>query len=172
MSTNKYMWHLQVLVEDDANRQIANGFLLEARVNYEKVQILPTCGGWLKAVDNLSSHWQKMRQYEHRRVLLLLDFDEHFDQKMALVRARIPLELAERVFLLGTADEPERLRTKCKMHYEQIGRTLARECADSSFELWRHEDLRPNQSELDRLSLTVKVFLFNLLNVDKKTATA
>ena len=43
MSVNKFRQHVFVLPEDDANRQLANGFLLDLSVR--QVQILPEAGG-------------------------------------------------------------------------------------------------------------------------------
>ena len=47
--SNKYLPHIHVLAEDDANRQIVNGFLLELNDN-RAVKVLPLAGGWTKAV--------------------------------------------------------------------------------------------------------------------------
>jgi hypothetical protein len=44
MSVNRYKQHVLILPEDDANRQIANGFLLD--VNARQVQVQNVGGGW------------------------------------------------------------------------------------------------------------------------------
>ena len=49
MSVNKYLPHLLILPEDDANRELANGFVLNHAVNSRAVQILPPAGGWKKS---------------------------------------------------------------------------------------------------------------------------
>lgn len=41
-----------MLPEDDANRQIANGFLLNPNLNIRAIRILTPSGGWLKAIDS------------------------------------------------------------------------------------------------------------------------
>ena len=46
MSVNKYMPHVLVLPEDDANRQLANGFQLDESLATRKMQILEEAGGW------------------------------------------------------------------------------------------------------------------------------
>lgn len=46
MSINKYKAHLLVLPEDDANRQMANGFILDPNLNERVIQVLPPVGGW------------------------------------------------------------------------------------------------------------------------------
>ena len=45
MSVNKYRPHVYVLSEDDANRQIANGFLLHPDLLARNIQALPEVGG-------------------------------------------------------------------------------------------------------------------------------
>jgi hypothetical protein len=45
MSLNKHKPHLIVLPEDDANRQIANGFINSSNVNQRAIQVLPPVGG-------------------------------------------------------------------------------------------------------------------------------
>ena len=76
MSVNKYKKNLLVLPEDDANRQIALGFILNPDLNERAVQILPPSGGWSKAVESFEqNHAAKMRSYPKRAMLLLIDFD-------------------------------------------------------------------------------------------------
>ncbi len=41
MSANKYQPHLLILPEDDANRELANGFILNQAINPRVVQIMP-----------------------------------------------------------------------------------------------------------------------------------
>ncbi|HRI43685.1 MAG TPA: hypothetical protein PLL78_07365 [Fimbriimonadaceae bacterium] len=45
MSVNKHRPHLFVVPEDDACRQLANGFLLEPEVNQRQIQIEDVAGG-------------------------------------------------------------------------------------------------------------------------------
>ncbi len=52
MSINKYKRHILVLPEDDANRQIANGFLLDPNLDVRAIQILPPSGGWKKVLNS------------------------------------------------------------------------------------------------------------------------
>lgn len=47
---NKHLPHLLVLPEDDEDRELANGFALHTAVDPRKIQVLPTAGGWLKAL--------------------------------------------------------------------------------------------------------------------------
>jgi Zn/Cd-binding protein ZinT len=64
MSINKYHKHILVLPEDDANRQIANGFILDSNLNDRAIQILPPAGGWTKVIDFFkNTHVSRMYQY-------------------------------------------------------------------------------------------------------------
>ena len=45
MSKAKYQRHVWVLPEDDANRQIAQGFTLEASVKARNIHVLPVACG-------------------------------------------------------------------------------------------------------------------------------
>jgi hypothetical protein len=44
MSVNKYQPHILVLPEDDANRQLANGFVLDQSVATRNIQVLEEVG--------------------------------------------------------------------------------------------------------------------------------
>jgi len=161
MSVNRNKPHLLVLPEDDANRQIANGFVLNQRINNRALQILNVAGGWGKVLDKfLGDHLTGMHNYPHRHMLLLLDFDDDEVNRRQLVISKIPVQLLQRVFALGVKSEPERLKTDSGKSYEQIGAVLAEECAAESTVLWSHHLLMHNQAELARLTANVKPFLF------------
>ncbi|RUS94258.1 hypothetical protein [Trichormus variabilis] len=55
MSINKYEQHILVLPEDDANRQIAIGFINDLNVNNRAAQVLPIADGWTKVIDKFSN---------------------------------------------------------------------------------------------------------------------
>ena len=52
MSGNKYRPHICVLPEDDANRQIANGFLTNFNVAMKSINILPIANGWRRVLED------------------------------------------------------------------------------------------------------------------------
>lgn len=56
--------------------------------------------------------------------------------------------------------EPEALRTAGLGSYETIGRELARDCREDTDAIWRHDLLRHNASEVDRLRRHVRPILF------------
>jgi len=158
---NRYKPHLLVLPEDDANRQIANGFLLDSKLNSRAIQVLPEARGWEDVVEKFTNNYAStMRQYSHRMIALLIDFDQDED-RLDYVKQHIPSDLEDRVFVLGVLSEPERLRNDIKKNFEEIGETLANDCPDDTNELWGHELLKHNKTELARMVPSVKSFLFN-----------
>lgn len=161
MSINKHRPHILVLPEDDANRQIANGFILNFNINERAIQVLPIADGWKKAVDKFThDHALEMRQYPERRIVLLIDFDKR-ENRFSYVEEQIPEDLKHRVFVLGVQSKPESLRNDTKKTFENIGETLAEDCIENKNELWRHRLLEHNQAELKRMIVLVKPFLFN-----------
>ncbi|MEH2303829.1 hypothetical protein [Nostoc sp.] len=162
MSVNHYQPHVFVLPEDDANRQIVNGFILDINLNSRAIQVLPPAGGWKKVVEKLTKDYAStMRQYPQRMIILLIDFDEDKD-RLIYIKHQIPDDLKNRVFVLGVLSEPESLRRDINKSFEKIGEALAKDCSDNTNELWEHDLLIHNKTELDRLISSVKPFLFNL----------
>ena len=160
MSVNKYRRHVLVLPEDDANRQLANGFLLDPSLLDDRIQVLPEVGGWAKVLDVFRSDCVSgMRNLEHRFVVLLIDFDGEQD-RLARAKECIPDDLVDRVFVLGVRTEPEALRKTYPGSYETIGRAMATDCREETGTTWGHELLRHNAGEIDRLRERVRPFLF------------
>ena len=159
MTVNKYQPHVLVLPEDDATRQLANGFVLEVQ-HSRRIQVLPEAGGWTHVRDDFLTNLTKsMQNFEERRVVLLLDLDDRPNRRIE-INSSIPPDLKDKVFLLGVSSEPERLRQAGLGSYESIGRQLAGECRNEVWELWKHELLRNNLGELSRLATSVRPFLF------------
>ncbi len=168
MSVNRYSQHLQVLPEDDANRQFINGLELQPSLCPRRLQVLPLAGGWQAALDRLSAPdvVQGLVNYEQRHLLLLIDFDSAYDvrwRRYQELRDELPRGVADRVFLLGCRDEPESFRAAClpRLTLEKLGRELAGDCEPPpATNLWQHDQLRHNAGELARLVAQVKPFLF------------
>jgi hypothetical protein len=160
MSVNRRRPHVLVLPEDDANRQLANGFLLDLATR--QMQILTEAGGWTRVLDCFESdHIVEMRRYGSRFMVLLIDFDDNLN-RLQKVRDVIPQDLADRVFVLGALSEPEALRQAKLGSYETIGKTMMADCRSGSQAIWDHELLYHNKEELNRLSQAVCGFLFHL----------
>ncbi|WP_334867726.1 hypothetical protein [Nostoc sp.] len=149
-----------MLPEDDANRQIANGFILDLSLNSRVIQVLPEARGWQNVVDTFTNDYAStMRQYPHRMIALLIEFDED-KHRLSCVKHQIPDDLKNRVFLLGVFSEPERLRRDINKDFEKLGDALAKDCSDNTNQLWGHDLLKHNKTELDRMISSVKPFLF------------
>ncbi len=162
MSPNKYKPHLFVLPEDDPNRQIANGFLLNPALNERAIQVLPVAGGWKKVRDKFKNvHVHEMERFSERSILLIVDFDNQGEKRLLDIRVEIPNSLTDRAFILGAKSEPENLRADLGMSFEDIGKALSKDCVDNTRTIWRHDLLIHNDTELDRLISFVKPFLFN-----------
>jgi hypothetical protein len=161
MSANKDQPHVLVLPEDDANRQLAFGFYLQIDLNRQRrMQILRPAQGWIKVADEfVSVHVREMRACPLRFMVLLLDFDSDIE-RLERVRARVPADLTERVFIIGALSDPEALRQAIHRSPEKIGSALAQDCREDTDTIWGHELLRHNASELDRLRRDVRPILF------------
>lgn len=159
MSVNRYRAHVLVLPEDDANRQLANGFLLDRDLSTWRIQVLVEAGGWGDVLEHfLVDQVVDMDRYPKRFMILLIDFDGRED-RLQYARSRIPARLTDRVFILGALTEPEALKVDLGS-YEAIGLELARDCREETDKTWGHRLLRHNTSELDRLRANVRPILF------------
>jgi hypothetical protein len=160
MSVNKYQPHVLVLPEDDANRQLATGFLLDPHLLTRRIQVLEEVGGWTEVLDRFKSdHVSGMDNYPNRFMVLLIDFDRRED-RLNQAKSVIPDHLTDRVFILGVWTEPEALRRANLGSYETIGRAMARDCREETDTAWGHELLGHNARELDRLRKRVRPILF------------
>jgi hypothetical protein len=160
MSVNKYLDHILILPEDDANKDIINGFQNRINVNTRKLQILPPAGGWKKVIENFSNNnWLDMETFKNRRIILLIDLDQEMD-RIESIKKRIPKSIQDRVFIFGVLSEPEDLKSQTKKSLETIGGDLAKDCPNEISDLWNHELLKHNKDEVDPFRKSVK-FLFN-----------
>lgn len=159
---NRYKPHLVITPEDDANRQLANGFKKSPIINDRTIQILPVSGGWTKVEDDFqTTQLAEMLAYKDRRVVLLVDFDGQEDRIERILKI-IPEDLRPRVYILGVLTNPEELKTsEHHTSYEKMGEKLSEDCPVRISELWNHELLRHNKAELTRLFTDVKSFLFS-----------
>lgn len=161
MSVNVFKPHVLVLPEDDANRQIVNGFLLDPSLNLRAIQALPIAGGWVKVREDVcSTQATQLRKYPNRHLVLLIDFDGEVTERTHRFQESIPADVRDRVYLLGTQVEPEPLRKACGVSLEKVGEQLANACANGEQGLWGHAMLAHNQAEVGRLIQSVKKFLF------------
>jgi hypothetical protein len=142
MSADKHQPHVLVLPEDDANRQLANGFLLDQSVSIRRIHVLPVAGGWRKVLNSFESeHVREMDRYSKRFMVLLIDFDGHED-RLAYAKSVVPVRLIDRVVVLGVLTEPEDLKKAGFGSYETIGRAMAKDCREETDTTWGHDLLQ------------------------------
>lgn len=160
MSVNRHKPHLFVLPEDDANREIANGFRLAIAV-VSAIYVADVANGWMKVLKLFEDVFVKeMRRYPKRVMVLLIDFDGAGDARLEYAKERIPLDLVDRVFVLGSMLEPQDLRKDLGVSFESLGRALAKDCREDSNLTWHHPMLVHNLGELTRLREQVRDILF------------
>lgn len=151
MAANKYLPHLLIIPEDDANRQLVNGFTKNLSIESRQIQTDKVAGGWSDALKAfVDVHVPLMREYKNRYVLILIDFDER-ENRMGKAQAVIPEDLAERVFVMGSWSEPEKLAAELNMSKEKVGEAMASACVDGGIGVWESDLLVHNQSELRRM---------------------
>jgi len=156
---NEHREHVYVLSEDQANRQILNGFLNHYGVRRSCVQCPPCSGGWRRVLEQFQAEFApRMRGNAKCFVILLIDFDQQ-ENRAEQVWTEIEEEIKDRVFLLGAWSEPEKLKGLGSR--EGLGIDLAEECRSGVRSKWNHEHLRHNGAELDRLASKIRPFLFD-----------
>ncbi len=158
---NKYRPHIIVLPEDDANREMVNGFLLTPLLDARAIKVEEPSGGWGKVVKEFErNHIQDLENNQHRHLVLVIDFDKQAD-RLATVKRSIPAHLHDRVFVVGVWSEPEKLRSALSVDLERIGTMLADECVAGTSQTWGSELLAHNAEELARMTKTLKPILFS-----------
>jgi hypothetical protein len=146
LSADKFKPHVFVLPEDDANKELANGFLLRVdQTRGRQMDVLRVARGRDKVLERFK--------------VLLMDFDGRKDL-LESARTSIPENLLNRVFVLGVLTEPEALKAALGRTYEEIGLAMADDCRDGTDTTWGHDLLRHNASELERLRKHVCSILF------------
>lgn len=173
MAANVYQPHLLLLIEDDANRQIFNGFSEHPGLASRRIQMSKLAGGWLKVLEDFKTHHiALLRKFPHRHLLMVIDFDSddaepsicdaasRINRRRALFTGAIPEDLRARVFVIGCADEPEGLARATGCKFEENGRLLAEDCEFGTDKMWGHSMLGHNAKEIARLRDKVRAVLF------------
>lgn len=159
---NKYVPHVYVIPEDDANRQIADGFVLHPGVKETRIQVVPPAGGWPKVLKTFQDEYlSKLRDCQNTHVVMVVDFDDQVEKRQADFEQAIPAEFKTRVFVIGSKRTPETLKRDTKKSFEEIGKSLADDCDEDTAGFWEHEQLRHNDKDRKRLKETVMPFLFS-----------
>jgi hypothetical protein len=148
-----------VLPEDDANRQIANGFFLDEFLLQRQFYILEEAGGWTQVLERFHSIYvAEMEKIAARHMVLLIDLDNKSD-RLKYAKEAIPEHLRDRVFIVGTLSEPEDLKPDLGS-FETIGIAIAKDCREGTNVTWGHKLLQHNAAEVDRLRASVRPILF------------
>ena len=99
MSRDKYGPQVIVIPEDQANQEMANGFLLHWALKLRTIHILRPVGGWKKVIDKFNNDYAlSLSNHKERRVVLLLDLDEDRNRP-GVIRADLPPDIQDRVFI-------------------------------------------------------------------------
>src|SRR3954447_13004574 len=107
---NKYAPHVYVIPEDDADRQIADGFVLHHQVKHTRIQVVPPAGGWPVVLEIFRREYiRKLREYPHAHVIMLIDFDDVVETRKNQFKEAIPEDVKMRVFVIGSKETPEAL---------------------------------------------------------------
>lgn len=157
---NRERPHLLILPEDQANREIVNGFFIHSSVDLNRVQVMSNIGGWRNVCNKFEHVYvPKLNANTHCHVAMLVDFDEKPDRR-AYINGFIPATLQDRVFVIGVWSQPEKLKEDTNLTFEEIGRALEEDCPRQPGGLWNHELLRHNSVDVDHLWNTLGVILF------------
>src|SRR5688572_27356684 len=105
---NKYVAHVYVIPEDDANRQVAAGFLLHSAVKINRLRVMPLAGGWRHVLKTFEDEYiLHLRKYSQAHVVMLVDFDGRFEERSKEFEGSVPEDLNPRVFVIGSKTTPE-----------------------------------------------------------------
>lgn len=161
MKVNKEREHLLVLPEDEATRSLAVGFSDRAFLAGRRMQILNPAGGWGYVRQQFVEQYiPYLRRYPLAHMVLLIDFDDDPNRLCNDFQPSIPMDIADRVYVLGAYTEAETLRRQLGQKLGQIGQGAARECESGLSNMWACSQLQHNQPELQRLHQSVRPFLF------------
>jgi hypothetical protein len=164
---NAYVDHVFVLPEDEADADIANGFV--TGTDYHRaIGVLKPAGGWPNVVDQFKTkEIPLLRKFPKRRIVLVVDFDGDSSRHQSIMSA-VPNDLRGRVFIVGPLTTPEKLRKdlvdqgKIKPNTrESIGQLLAEDCRDGTDQTWSEPLLKHNANDIARMKLDLKPLLFS-----------
>lgn len=158
---NRHRPHVYVIPEDDANRQIAVGFELDYRLRSRALQVMKPAGGWRVVIDIIIDEYIPILQSNpNANVVGIIDCDG-YEGRISEEFDRIPENLSDRVFILGTLRNPETFKRSVRLSFEKIGGKLADECFCERFHLWDHGDLIHVRDQVQRAKSILRTILFD-----------
>ena len=157
MGCNHEKWHLFIKPEDDANRQIVNGFVMKLSMEAQsKIHVDKPANGYHKALEFIRD--ANLERYPQRRLLVVIDYDRSVELRQRLVNDYAAI--CDRVFVLGAQRDAEALKRSLQKSFAKCGAAIADDCASCACELWNNSTLNHNREFLDRLCPEIARELF------------
>ena len=169
MKRNEQTPRLLIVAEDKATSTIAQGFIgnyIACRQN--RCKIIRHARGFKDAIGMAKSLRLDVQNQDY--VVVVIDYDNQDSKRYEkLTRELASVPQHDRIFLLGSKDEAEKLLQSMKVHFndtsldlEGIGKRIAQECYDGHKPTaWETDSLDINYEVVWRLEKFVKPFLFN-----------
>ena len=125
---NKYKWHIVVVPEDEATRQLGNGLSNAFPSIVNRIKFLREAGGWADAIATVKD--LELDKYSDRRVLLIIDLDQD-DTRLGFIRSQPEIsKFNNRIFILGSFKAVEQLKPIGESHnLENVGQRLGEDCS-------------------------------------------
>ena len=157
---------LLILSEDDAYRDLANGFAEYFAIARRRISVPPPAkGGGRKLLKLLQEKVEAVRKNLYSHVLLLFDLDGKPEHNLGKILSQIPDDIKDRVYVLCALDEAEYIKSDLRLSkFEAIGEQLAASCDQGTYNHpsapWQCSQLKHNKAELGRLAGAVRPFIF------------
>ena len=155
MAVNKFQPHLVVIMEDEPYRELINAVVNKTtHIDNRKIDIRPPSGGWTKVFAALDEYDKRLTNQKHQHMLLLMDFDYDFTNRIDNFYRKIKNKPYEsRVFLLGIDNkEFENLKQHLGLtNTEAIGTKLVENFPQSTPQIWNNQHLACNLPEIKRM---------------------
>lgn len=150
---NKYKWHIVVVPEDGATRQLGNGLSNAFPSIVNRVKFLREAGGWPDAIATIKD--LKLDKYPNRRVLLIIDLDQD-DTRLGFIRSQPEIsKYNNRIFILGSFKAVEQLKPVGRSsNLESVGQRLGEDCScwNDSLLIACREDACRLKAEIENIS--------------------
>lgn len=159
MGINNYLQHLNVIIEDEAYKEILSGVRLSLNVQESLIKINHVSAGWTGVFDDFENSIGVLNKFTNRFTLLLMDFDDKeastttsYDKRLLRFHKIVPNNLKGRVFILGVNyKESDDLKKYFQMNLEEVGKLLITDCPSGDLSQWKNTHLECNMSEIERM---------------------
>lgn len=170
MSINRQRKHVIFFGEDEATRNLAQGFCESEKINDLKCEVWSTYGtGWQSTIDAIET--VRMSRYPQTHLVLVIDLDRRGEDRIAALKREIAnCPCKDRVYIIGCTKDVQALQRSFtpvnsigKLSAQETGRTIAdRSSKDVSCMegVWGDSSLVHNKDELERLCRNLKDVIF------------